>query len=349
MRVQRFDVGRLEKAQACGAGGYRIPAFVARTGVQTYRQDDGREIREYRDPDEVLGTKTLESLEGAAITIGHVAMVDPSNWSELSQGHVVKVDGSEKVEGEDFIKAILQVNRGEAIERIRNDELSECSCGYTCEIDPTPGVTPTGERYDQRQTNILHNHVALGSRGFARAGRQARLRLDGNQEQETEKKSMPIKLKFDGLTHELTEENVGEFQTKLDSKISGLETDKGTLEARAVRAEETLSQYKEGEANRFDGMVLFRESMRKILGEDYRFDGKDPKQVKLDAIRKISPKATILLEENPAVARVDAFLEAYSSTKSEDYTPRIRVDENELSPKRNHVERLDALYSESFK
>jgi len=42
--VQRFDVGRLDRAKRTGAGGARVPASVSRTGVQSYTDDQGRTV-----------------------------------------------------------------------------------------------------------------------------------------------------------------------------------------------------------------------------------------------------------------------------------------------------------------
>lgn len=62
---------------------------------------------------------------------------------------------------------------------IDRKEREECSCGYHCDLDPTPGVTPGGERFDAIQKNIRYNHLALGpGGGWGRGGSTVRLRLD---------------------------------------------------------------------------------------------------------------------------------------------------------------------------
>ena len=62
MLVQRFDVGRLDRAKRTGAGGARVPASISRTGVQVYTDQQGRTVREYRPAETVFATESLDSL-----------------------------------------------------------------------------------------------------------------------------------------------------------------------------------------------------------------------------------------------------------------------------------------------
>jgi hypothetical protein len=61
------------------------------------------------------------------------------------------------------------------IQSVKTRKKRDVSVGYNVEIDPTPGVAPSGERYDVRQTKIIPNHVAITTAG--RAG-TAQIRLD---------------------------------------------------------------------------------------------------------------------------------------------------------------------------
>jgi hypothetical protein len=134
-----------------------VPAALSRTGVQEYRRADGTTIREYRPHEEVFHKDAIASFENAPLTIGHVTEVNPDNWGGCAVGQVI---GAPKQDG-NFMSAETQIMRADAIKRVESGELRELSCGYEVEIDPTPGVTPDGERYDAIQRSIRGNHVAL--------------------------------------------------------------------------------------------------------------------------------------------------------------------------------------------
>lgn len=153
----------------------RIPATPTRTGVLVYTNPDGSLRREYRPPAEVFHPDSLASLEGAAITIDHPTdMVTPETWKALSVG--VSSRGAEQGA---WVGCSVDVLDASTMARVSpGGDLSELSCGYTCDLEMTPGVTPEGETYDAVQTNIRYNHIALLPVGWARAGRDARLRLD---------------------------------------------------------------------------------------------------------------------------------------------------------------------------
>jgi hypothetical protein len=104
-------------------------------------------------------------------------LVDAGNWRNLAVGHV------EEVRADDgFVVAPIVVNDGAAVAAIHRGDLREVSCGYCCDIDPSPGEF-AGEKYDVVQRAIRYNHVALGPVGWGRAGRDVALRLDseGNE------------------------------------------------------------------------------------------------------------------------------------------------------------------------
>lgn len=149
---------------------------MTRTGVLTYRRADGTLIRELRHPDQVFAADSLATLRDASVTIGHPGngqtWVGPDNASELEVG--VVHDATPQGE---FVSSRLSVRRADAIRRVDSKELIEVSCGYDCAIDPTPGVY-NGQPYDQQQTAIRYNHVALLGAGKGRAGRDVRLRVD---------------------------------------------------------------------------------------------------------------------------------------------------------------------------
>jgi uncharacterized protein len=159
-------------------GSVRIPAHLTKPGVFTYTTADGQKVREYRPPEEVA---KADGYEDAHITIGHPPRgVGPDSYSRLNVGHVrastVKTDAA-------GVDAEVVLRRKDAIEGALSGKLHDLSCGYGLQIDPTPGVTPSGEPYDRVQRNIVVNHVALLARGDGRLGTDCALRLDGADEQ----------------------------------------------------------------------------------------------------------------------------------------------------------------------
>lgn len=177
-RVRRFDVGRIGKLERTPTGGVRVDARISRTGILVYQTADGTTIREYRPPEEAFHTDSLRSLEDAIVTVGHPAsgtMVTPENAKALGVG-IVKTEGRE--DAGRFVLTKLAITDGPTIARIDRRELSDVSAGYTCEVEMTPGTTPTGERYDAVQRGVIYNHVALLPPGGGRAGAEVALKMD---------------------------------------------------------------------------------------------------------------------------------------------------------------------------
>jgi hypothetical protein len=183
--VQRFDSGRLSKATRTGSGGARVPASIARTGIQTYTDAQGRTVREYRAPDVVFDAAALETLASIPVTVGHPGAVDAANWRRHAVGHVSDAPPARRadarVPGREWLDAQIIIQDADALRRIEAGDLVEVSMGYLADVVYTPGVTPSGEHYDAIQHSVRFNHLALLPSGRARAGAGARLRLDGNQ------------------------------------------------------------------------------------------------------------------------------------------------------------------------
>lgn len=207
---QRYDRGTFKPGHRTPEGYLYADALATRTGVFEYRRADGTVQRELRPHDEVFDAESLASLGRKPVTLQHPPEpVGPGNISQYGAGAV----GERIVEAEGgFVQVSLAIHRQDAIAAI-DGGLRELSCGYTCELDPTPGEWQ-GRRYDAVQRRIRYNHLAIVDTG--RAGPEVRLRLDADdaimidsqppkQDGVTHKKrgNPMATLTIDGVTHEV--------------------------------------------------------------------------------------------------------------------------------------------------
>lgn len=270
MSVKRFDASTLGGVQRTPQGGLRIPSRPTRAGVLLYRNGDGTERREFRPPSEVFHPDSLASLQAAPVTDFHPAgAVTPENWRQLTVGHVgedVKQDGS-------HVSAPLNIQDAEAIRNINAGDRKELSCGYTCDLDETPGIWE-GQHYDAIQRNIRYNHVALLPTGAGRGGASVALRLDStdavavesDKSVSSEGRTM-IKVRVDGIEYEAGSEGhlqaVAKMQTAAEAKHAELaaalgkaQGEIGALTARADTAEKSAKEAKEALAKGTDPKVI---------------------------------------------------------------------------------------------
>lgn len=170
--VTRRDSGSLRKPVFRADGTARVDAYLTRAGVFTYLNADGTMRRELREPAQVFNADSLESFAGTPVTDDHPdGLVTAENARALARGAVgdtVRRDGN-------FVRARLTVLDAELIERMKAGKV-EISCGYTCDLEHTPGTHPVFGPYDAKQTNIRGNHVAVVTSG--RAGPEVRARMD---------------------------------------------------------------------------------------------------------------------------------------------------------------------------
>jgi len=174
-QVYRLDLssGETKARKRTPQGGLVADANLTRTGVFEYRDENGGRRRELRSPEEVFDQKSLASYPLAPLTVDHPGRVGPDNWKTHAVGHV----GAAVRQAGHFVAGEVHVQHGGAMERAENGELSEISCGYHCDLDPTPG-TYMGQPYDAVQRNIRINHVALGPKGWGRMGPETRMHMD---------------------------------------------------------------------------------------------------------------------------------------------------------------------------
>lgn len=173
-QVRRFDLSSIGAVEKTPQGFLRIPVSATRSGIFTYKTQDGRVIKEFRPADEVFKEDSLKTLRNAPVTLRHPpVMVGPDNVKDYMMGYLsedIRQDG-DKVLGTAIIANELAINA------VMNDGMREVSCGYLADLEETPGEV-NGERYDYVQRNIRYNHLAIVDRG--RAGPEVRLRLDAD-------------------------------------------------------------------------------------------------------------------------------------------------------------------------
>ena len=158
-------------------GGILANSRPTRVGVLTYNYPGGKQLREFRPPEEVFHPDSLSTLAGAPLTVGHpktnAGLISPQTWKEEACGHV----GDDVRQDENFVAVTARVLDAKAVDRVESKELTEMSCGYTADLQMVPGVFE-GQRYDAIQRNIRYNHVALLPPGAGRAGPEVGIRLD---------------------------------------------------------------------------------------------------------------------------------------------------------------------------
>ncbi len=247
--------------------GYLVAeAKAVRTGIQLYLGDEvGKPemqvVRVYRPAEEVFSDASLQSFTHAPVTDDHPKdAVTSANWKDLAVG---EVSTAAKKDGE-WVWLPLILKDAAAISKVEGDK-RELSAGYTCELVWGDGVTPDGQQFDAKQTNIKINHLAIVDR--ARAGSQARIG-DGAtwgvspftpDHKPTEEKIMTLKtVTVDGIPVEVTDQGatvIGTLQSRLadaNTKFTAAETAHQT----ALAAKDAELAKKDAKIDELAGKVL---------------------------------------------------------------------------------------------
>lgn len=142
---------------------------VARTGIQLYRgsevgMKDKAIVRVYRPEEEVFNKDSLHSMAHRPVTNDHPPVaVTADNWKDYAVGQT----GGDVARDGDFVRVPMCVMDSKTIKDIQSGK-NQLSQGYSCELVFGDGVTPSGEKYDAKMTNIRGNHSAIVK--FARGG-----------------------------------------------------------------------------------------------------------------------------------------------------------------------------------
>ena len=213
---QRFDSIPLGETYFTPEGYLIDNPILTRVGIFEYHNPDGTIRRELRLPEEVFAAESLASYKGKPVILTHEAgLVDVENVQQEHIGTIL----SEGIQDGDNVRAQIVIHDAESLDY----GLRELSLGYTQTPDETPGVW-NGQPYDAIQRNIQINHLALVEK--ARAGEQARLNIDG----EEQGGNQMSKARKDGLTPEEIARLVEEYKQRQAQRMqnSNPTTDEGT-------------------------------------------------------------------------------------------------------------------------
>lgn len=329
MPVRRLQLGELRMDTKRTVEGYlRCDATIARTGCQTYRLPGGGSRVEYRPPEEVFHPDALMSAEEAPVTF----TPNSPNWhppeplnAKNARKYTVGWTGSKATQDGIYVKTNIKIFDQDAIDAAESGKATELSCGYPCDLDFTPGISPEGIKYDAIQRNIRINHIAMVNR--ARAGSDVRLRLDAADNVELDlpqpdegNKRMKT-MKIDGvevegipdLAAQLLEKERSNFRAEIEglkkqhtdseTKVSKeLEEIKKSLEKEKARADaaesaKTVAEKARNDAEdpkRLDAIVTQRVELfgkvKAVLGNEFKPDGKDSLTLKKEALAKLAPE-----------------------------------------------------------
>jgi len=349
--VKRLDLfeENFEKVKKTDAGFLRLPIRATRVGIFKYLMPDGKIRRELRPPEEVFNVDSMETLAGVPITVKHPSdLVNTKNFSLHSVGmtgdNVVATDKR-------FLDVFGTIAKERVVKMIEakmdKKESQEVSCGYTADVDETPGVFE-GEVYDVVQRNIRYNHIALVDRG--RAGSEVKLRLDEDQGITYDKNikigedSMEKEISIDGMKAKVDEKFADAFEKmmkkskedmegmkskmskaekkgdELAEEIKTLTKDKDTLEAKKDSLEDEIKKVKEEnkpvimDADQIDSLVEERSNVcataSEIIGGEFKKDGFSNLDIKKQVIAKINPDLKLDEKSEDYVnARFDAISE----------------------------------------
>ncbi len=151
----------------------RVHGTFSRVGCLSYKRQDGSTQVEYRPEEEVANRDSILSLGGLPVTLEHPPeLLTPANTRQYQRGST----GTEVKYDNGFVRGVVILTDADAIAAVERGDAKELSVGYRVQIDRTPGVTATGERYDAIQRRISGNHLAVTREG--RSGPEIRLHMD---------------------------------------------------------------------------------------------------------------------------------------------------------------------------
>jgi hypothetical protein len=298
-RELRIDRGTLRPPQKRADGSLLVEGVLTRTGVFTYRDSQGKERREYRPPDEVFKADSLDSFHLVPLTDDHPPeLITAANAKRYAVGAV----GAPRRDGHQMI-APLAVFDAATVAKVEGGK-HELSNGYYADVVDEPGVSPEGERYDAVQRGICGNHVAIVD--VARAGREARIRMDGAavmvtdtlaREARADQGERMAKYKIDGVDFEVSEQ-AAQALARQDGKYSAdleivrvradkLEAERDAHKERADKAEKAVTDAAAAQPEQVRARVALETKAGAVLGPETKLDGMADREIRVAVIKKV--------------------------------------------------------------
>jgi len=294
--VFRFDFnGSSGEFKRTPQGFLRVNARLSKTGIFNYEKG-----REYRSEDEVFHVDSIASLKGAPVTDLHPSergtdnFLTPANAKE----HIIGICEAVERDGA-YLKGSLIIFHEDAIKAIENGERKEISLGYKCRLEPALGSV-NGEAYDAIQRDIVVNHIAIGPKGWGRAGPDCSIRTDS-----TSHKGQDVTetIRIDGIDIALSKESITNLLAEKRRELSELKGrfDAIGLELAKEKAERAALEDPSAVEKRVQSRLTLIEKCRSLLGEDCKLDGKSDAELKLEVINKYYPDSNIAKEDQSYV------------------------------------------------
>lgn len=277
-------------------GWLRADGYLTRVGVFEYVDVSGKVLRELRPPEEVLSAESLKSFETKPTTNDHPpdGLVGDSAEATKRYGRGYVQEGL-RADG-DRVAGTVVFQDADTVKAIEGGK-TQLSCGYTCELDFTPGEW-RGLKYDAVQRKIRGDHVALVDRG--RMGPEASLRMDAAQ-QRTDSKEEPsmIKIKIDGVEYDAPEQTAQAVLKALAAGQAKADAASAERDKQAARADGLAADLAKAEAARkdaedpakvqarIDARVALEGEARRWLGGDAKLAGKTDREVRALVVAKL--------------------------------------------------------------
>ena len=322
---QRFDSIPLGETYFTPEGYLIDNPILTRVGIFEYHNPDGTIRRELRLPEEVFAAESLASYKGKPVILTHEAgLVDVDNVQQEHIGTIL----SEGVQDGDNVRAQIVIHDAESLDY----GLRELSLGYTQTPDETPGVW-NGQPYDAIQRNIQINHLALVEK--ARAGEQARLNIDG----EEQGGNQMSKARKDGLTPEEIARLVEEYKQRQAQRMqnSNPTADEGT------EPEEHTTD--EGEADPVQE-VKDRRDRRDASGDCETMD--EASGVIAQQDEDIQKLLDFIAQLQAKIDFDEASAEEEAKTDSEGETAEANTDEEEHQENPLNMDSIDAYVNQKI-
>lgn len=279
--VRRFDRGGLEKPVKQANGWLRVDGYIARPGLLEYRRSDGSVWVEYRPEDEAFHADSLSSFSALPLTNDHPpeGYLDADNTARYQVGTIAGTPSRH----DDKVRAQILVTDAATIAKLEAGK-AELSCGYLCDLDPSPGEFE-GRHYDAIQRNVRGNHVALVREG--RAGPEIRVRLDTADAEVilSSPKDTPrmSKITLDGAEFEVPEQLEHALGRVEKNRTAAIEAEKARADAAEVdakNAREALAAAPEKIKAEVAARVALESKARGILGAEIKLDEKSDLEIK---------------------------------------------------------------------